>query len=92
METIDVPTLLPGKGLWAEPMVFIICPLKKIDIIGSMFKNSGMLLPGLENFYFFRAWATSAGALLINAHSGKKAIRYICKKEGQHFTSTTLQD
>jgi phytoene dehydrogenase-like protein len=90
VETVDVPTLLTWERFMGGTHGFNNMPSKKIDIIGSMFKNSGMLLPGLENFYFVGAWATSAGALFINAHSGKKAIRYICKKEGQHFTATTL--
>jgi phytoene dehydrogenase-like protein len=42
-------------------------------------------LPGLSNFYFTGVWATMAGALYINALSGKKTIQTICKKDGIKF-------
>jgi len=87
VETVDVPTLLTWERFMGGTNGFNNMPSKKLDIIDSMFKNSGMLLPGLENFYFVGAWATSAGALFINAHSGKKAIKNICKKESRKFTS-----
>jgi phytoene dehydrogenase-like protein len=90
VETVDVPTLLTWERFMGGTNGFNNMPSKKPDIIGSMFKNSGMNIPGLENFYFAGAWATSAGALFINAHSGKKAIKNICKKEGRKFTSTVI--
>jgi phytoene dehydrogenase-like protein len=42
-------------------------------------------LPGLDNFYFAGSWVTSAGALLINALSGKTAIQKICRQCGVKF-------
>ncbi len=90
VETVDVPTLLTWERFMGGTHGFNNMPSKKPDIIGSIFKNSGMLIPGLENFYFVGAWATSAGTLFINTNSGKKAIKNICKKEERKFTSTIL--
>jgi len=54
-------------------------------MIDSLFKNSGMMVPGLINFYFVGVWATSAGALFVNALSGRKAIKHICKLDNKKF-------
>jgi phytoene dehydrogenase-like protein len=48
-------------------------------------------LPGLHNFYFTGQWATSAGALIMNALSGKTAIQTICKNNGRKFTTQARQ-
>lgn len=87
VEAIDVPTLLTWERFMGGTHGFINMPKKEFDFIGSLYKNSGMVVPGLENFYFVGAWATSAGALFVNALSGKKAIRKICKEEGRPFVS-----
>jgi len=42
-------------------------------------------LPGLERFHFAGAWATSAGALFMNALSGHLVLEAICKGEGRRF-------
>jgi len=44
-----------------------------------------IFLPGLSNFYFVGAWATSTGALFSNANSGKKVIKAICPEDGKKF-------
>ncbi|KPU45522.1 phytoene desaturase (lycopene-forming) [Oxobacter pfennigii] len=85
VEVVDVPTLLTWERFMGGTHGFANIPNKKADIIGSLFKNEEMLVPGLDNFYFVGAWSTSAGALFVNALSGKKAIQYICKKERQKF-------
>lgn len=83
IEAIDVPTLMTWERFMGGTHGFANMPKKKFDIIGSLYKNSGMTVPGLDNFYFVGAWATSAGALFINALSGRKAIQKICRKEGR---------
>lgn len=86
VEVIDVPTLLTWERFMGGTHGFANMPNKKIDVIGSLFNTSGMTIPGLENFFFAGAWSTSAGALFVNALSGKKVIQRICQKEKQKFT------
>jgi phytoene dehydrogenase-like protein len=86
VEVIDVPTLMTWERFMGGTRGFSNFPNKKISIVGSLIKNDGMLVPGLENFYFTGAWATSAGALFVNALSGKKAVQSICAREGLRFT------
>ena len=81
VEVVDVPTLLTWERLMGGTHGFVNAPSKKLDILGSLFKNDDMTIPGLDNFYFVGMWATSAGATFLNALSGKKAIRRICQKE-----------
>lgn len=85
VEVVDVPTLLTWERFMGGTHGFANMPNKKPDIIGSFFKNSGMVIPGLTDFYFAGAWATSGGALFINALSGKKIIQHICRREGKKF-------
>ena len=86
---MDVPTLLTWERFMGGTHGFVNMPNKKPDFLASLFKHGDMLLPGLDNFYFVGIWATSAGALFINAHSGKKAVKLICKKDGRRFTSAS---
>lgn len=86
VEAIDVPTLLTWERFMGGTHGFCNAPNKKIDFIGTLFNSNDMTIPGLDNFYFTGAWATSAGALFVNALSGKKAIRRICRKEGVKFS------
>jgi len=60
---------------------FANMPNKKGDMIGSFYKSGNMTVPGLDNFYFAGAWATSAGALFMNALSGKRVIQKISRKK-----------
>jgi len=87
VEAVDVPTLLTWERFMGGTHGFANMPKKEFDFIGSLFKNSGMIVPGLENFYFVGVWATSAGALFVNALSGKKAIQKICRDKGRQFVS-----
>lgn len=85
VEVVDVPTLLTWERFMGGTHGFANMPKKEFDFLGSLYKNDGMTVPGLKNFYFVGAWATSAGALFVNALSGKKAIKKICREEGQKF-------
>lgn len=87
VEVVDVPTLLTWERFMGGTHGFANFPHKKINIVSSLSSTSGMTVPGLDNFYFVGAWATSAGALFANAVSGKKVIQHICKQNGQKFTT-----
>lgn len=60
---------------------------KHNDSVASMVLglNQRFTLPRLKNFYFTGTWVTAAGALLMNAQSGKKVIQKICKKNNRRF-------
>lgn len=85
VEVVDVPTLLTWERFMGGTHGFANMPKKKLDPMGGMFSTKDMTIPGLDNFYLVGIWATSAGATFINAISGKKAIRKICKKENLRF-------
>ncbi len=85
IEIVDVPTLMTWERFMGGTHGFCNSPNKKLDIIGSMLKCKDMLVPGLDNFYFVGAWATSTGALFANALSGKRAMQHICKKNKIKF-------
>ncbi len=86
IEVVDVPTLITWERFMGGTRGFANFPNKKMSFIGSLINNSGMTVPGLENFYFTGVWATSAGALFANALSGKKALKSICNKDGRKFS------
>ncbi|MGI6555630.1 MAG: phytoene desaturase family protein [Bacillota bacterium] len=88
IEAVDVPTLVTWERFMGGTHGFANMPKKESDFLGSLYKNEGMTVPGLENFYFAGTWATSAGALFVNALSGKKAIKKICRNEGRKFASS----
>jgi len=81
IETIDVPTLMTWERFMGGTHGFANMPNKKGDMIGSFYKSGNMTVPGLDNFYFAGAWATSAGALFMNALSGKRVIQKISRKK-----------
>ncbi len=86
VETIDVPTLLTWKRYMGGDRGFVNMPTKTPSFFASMV--SGRLdsrLPGLANFHMVGAWATSGGALFLNALSGRKVIREICRADGRRF-------
>lgn len=87
VEVTDVITLLTWERFMGGTHGFANMPKKKPDFLGSFFSDKEMTIPGLQNFYFAGVWATSAGALFINANSGKKAIKKICQQEGRPFRS-----
>lgn len=89
VEVIDVATLPTWERFTGGTMGLGIYPTRKMSAFGSIFGKSGpMGLPGLEGFYFAGTWATSAGALFMNALSGKRVIEGICRQDNRRFTST----
>lgn len=86
IEAVDVSTLLTWERFMGGTHGFSNAPNKKMDFLGSLFSSRDMTLPGLDNFYFVGIWATSVGALFLNALSGKKAMTKICKKERLKFS------
>ncbi len=85
VEVVDVPTLLTWKRYMGGFYGFNNMPAKPLDIVGSLSGKLESTLPGLSGFYFVGAWATSAGALFMNALSGRKVIRAVCHKDGVPF-------
>ncbi|MDI6618312.1 MAG: hypothetical protein QME45_06490 [Clostridiales bacterium] len=90
VEAIDVSTLLTWERFMGGTHGFANPPKKKPDILNSLFSSKDMTITGLDNFYFVGVWATSAGALFLNALSGKKAIKRLCKNERRKFNSNPL--
>lgn len=90
VEVIDVCTLITWERYMGGTQGWFNLPNRKFDfsmredLSDKKFKTT---LPGLSNFYFVGVWATMMGSLAHNAHSGKKIIRRICKKNGRKFTS-----
>jgi phytoene dehydrogenase-like protein len=86
VEVIDVPTLMTWERYMGGTHGFANMPTKKSNIIASLLgRGEERKLPGLSNFYFVGAWATSTGALFSNAHSGEKVIKAICSVDGKKF-------
>ncbi len=87
VEEIDVPTLMTWERYMGGTHGFANMPSKQLNIIASLLgRGQERTLPGLSNFYFVGAWATSTGALFSNAYSGKKVIKIICSADGKKFT------
>jgi phytoene dehydrogenase-like protein len=87
VEAVDVSTLLTWERFMGGTHGFANYPKKKMDFISGFFGNKDMFIPGLNHFYFAGVWATSAGALFLNAMSGKNVIKKICKEERSSFTA-----
>ncbi len=51
--------------------------------------NQDFTLPGLKNFFLVGSWVTSAGALVMNAFSGKTVAQKICKQCGIKFVKSS---
>jgi hypothetical protein len=85
-ESLDVPTILTWERYEGGTHGFANMPNKKSSFIGTMFgKSDEMTLPPLSNFYMTGQWVTSAGALFMNALSGRKAIQAICQSDKRQF-------
>jgi hypothetical protein len=85
-ESLDVPTILTWERYMGGTHGFANMPNKKSSFIGTMFgKSDEMTLPPLSNFYMTGQWVTSAGALFMNALSGRKAIQAICQSDKRQF-------
>jgi phytoene dehydrogenase-like protein len=85
VEVTDVTTLLTWERFMGGTHGFANIPSKRQSFMSAMGGSKDFLHPELDNFYFVGVWATSVGALFMNALSGKKAIQHLCKKEGQTF-------
>jgi len=85
VEVTNVTTLLTWERFMGGTHGFANIPSKRQSFMSAMGGSKDFLHPELDNFYFVGVWATSVGALFMNALSGKKAIQHLCKKEGQTF-------
>ncbi len=89
VEVVDVSTLVTWERFTGGTMGLGIYPNKKMTAMGSIFsKGRPSGLPGLENFYFAGTWSTSAGALFMNALSGKRVIQGVCHGDGKRFRAS----
>jgi phytoene dehydrogenase-like protein len=88
VEVVDVPTLMTWERFMGGTHGFANMPKKKMNIISSLFGKGVATLPGLSGFYLVGQWATSAGALFVNACSGRNTIETICKQDGRRFSPT----
>jgi phytoene dehydrogenase-like protein len=87
VEVVDVVTLHTWERFMGGTNGWPNWPNKKFSIMSDIFGfGDRYTLPGLKNFYFAGQWATSAGALLMNAISGKTVIKKICKQNGTRFS------
>jgi len=65
-----------------------IYPHRKFSPFGGATGDRRMMtLPGLSQFYFAGTWATNAGALFLNALSGRRVVQAICRSDGRKFVS-----
>jgi len=88
VEVIDVATLLTWERYVGGTMGLGMYPNRKTSIAAGMLSNAMTTsLPGLKDFYFAGTWATNAGALFMNAHSGKRVMQDICRRDGKRFLS-----
>ncbi len=86
IEVIDVPTLMTWERYMGGTHGFANMPKKRISLLSAIFgKGQENALPGLSGFYMTGAWVTSAGALFMNALSGRKVIETICRNDGRKF-------
>jgi len=86
IEVIDVPTIMTWERYMGGTHGFANFPNKKTTIISTIFgRKHEMQLPGLSNFFMVGQWVTSAGALFMNALSGRKAIQAICARDKRKF-------
>ena len=80
LEVSEVVTLKSWERYMGGTNGYNNFPNKKFNPAEELFGyNRTRTLPGLKNFYFCGQWTTSAGALFMNALSGKKAIEKIIK-------------
>ncbi len=90
IEVIDVATLRTWERFMNGTFGFNNRPNRELSILGDVF---GLVtrdtLPGLKNFYLTGQWATNAGALIMNAKSGKTVVEKICKQVGVKFVSAS---
>lgn len=84
-EIVDVPTLLTWERHMGGTHGFANRPRKPFNIMKGLSGALDATLPGLRRFFFVGEWATSAGALFMNALSGRKILQRICAEEAERF-------
>ena len=83
IEVIDVSTLRTWERFMGGTDGHDNYPNKKYSVLDDALGFSRrMTLPGLKNFFLAGVWVTSAGALFLNALSGKNVVRKICRQCG----------
>ncbi len=88
VEVVDVATPLTWERFLGGSMGLGLYPNRKMSFATGMLNNPmTSTLPGLRDFYFAGTWATNAGALFMNAQSGKRVVEAICHSEGSRFMS-----
>jgi len=88
IEVIDVSTLHTWERFMGGTGGHNNFPNSAFNIMEEIFGlNPKYSLPGLKNFFFAGQWVTSAGALHMNAFSGKTVVRKICKQCGVKFVN-----
>lgn len=87
VEEVDVPTLVTWERFVGGTHGWLSMPNKKFSPMDLLFGKGYATLPGLSNCYLVGTWATAAGALFVNALSGRKAIAAICDGNGKTFRS-----
>jgi len=90
VEVVDVPTLITWKRFMGGDRGFVNMPTKTPSMLASLLSNKlDSRLPGLANFHLVGAWATSGGALFLNALSGRRVVQDICRAEGRKFVAAS---
>lgn len=87
VEVVDVPTLMTWERYVGGTHGFISGPKKDFRAGDLLLGHLNSTLPGLERFHLVGTWATAAGALFLNAKSGRTVVRDICRRDGRKFTT-----
>ena len=90
IEVIDVTTLHTWERFMGGTEGHNNFPNKAFDFAGDVLGlDKRYTLPGLSNFYLAGQWVTSAGALVMNALSGRTVVQKICKRCGVAFVTAS---
>jgi phytoene dehydrogenase-like protein len=83
IDVIDVATLHTWERYMGGTEGHNNFPNKGFSYMGDVLGlEQRYTLPGLKNFFLVGQWVTSAGALFMNALSGKTVVQKICKQCG----------
>jgi phytoene dehydrogenase-like protein len=90
IEVIDVATLHTWERFMGGTEGHNNFPNKGFSYLGDVLGlDQRYTLPGLKNFFLAGQWVTSAGALFLNALSGKTVVQKICKQCGVKFAESS---
>jgi len=84
VEVTDVVTIKTWERFMGGTRGFANAPNKPFGF-GTLMGSAKNTLPGLDNFYMTGVWASSTGAVFVNALTGKTAIKAVCKHDGRKF-------